>query len=222
MIPVHKLTPVSSELFEYMESACPNVHPILVDIVSKTASLPDAVMQIPKHQGAFMHMLVKLIGASRAIEVGCYTGYSAVSMASALPANGTLATFDIDPKTSAMAVEFFSKAGLSHIVELVLGSAEKTLAEYVARVGEGSIDFAFIDADKVRYDCYYELCLKALRPGGLMLVDNMFRDGEIIAPAVKDLGTQAVFALTTKIKSDDRVMGVMIPVADGLMLVRKS
>lgn len=216
-----KITNFTPELFGYLEHHSLLAHPVLGDLASETAKLPDAIMQIPRHQGGFMHLLTKMLGAKRAIEVGCYTGYSAIAVASALPADGRLTAFDVDPKTSAVAQKYFERAGLSSKIELVLGPALETLAKFVSDLKD-PVDLAFIDADKVNYEIYYELCVKALRPGGVILVDNAFRDGEILAPAVKDLGTQAVDRLTKFIERDSRVEASMLPIADGIILVRKK
>ena len=216
-----KSTVLTPELFKYLELHSLLAHPILDKVVQETAKLPDAMMQIPKHQGGFMHLLVKLLGVKEAIEVGCYTGYSAIAVGSALPSGGKLTAFDVDPKTSKVATQYFKEAGLDDKIELILGNAVETLKAFVDKRGAGFADLAFVDADKVSYETYYELCLKALRPNGLLLLDNAFRDGEILAPAVKDLGTQAVDRLTRKIKDDSRVEASMIPLADGIIMVRK-
>lgn len=216
-----KSTPLTPELFAYLEDHSLLAHPILERVAAETAKLPDAMMQIPKHQGGLMYLLVKLLGVKEAIEVGCYTGYSAIAVAAALPEGGRLTAFDIDPKTSAVAQQYFRDAGLAEKIELVIGNALETLKAFVQLRGAGFLDFAFIDANKIGYDAYYELCLVALKPNGLMLVDNAFRDGEVLAPAAKDISTQTVERLTRKIKTDDRVEASMIPVADGLILVRK-
>lgn len=216
-----KSTILTPELFNYLEHHSLLAHPILERVAAETAKLPDAIMQIPRHQGGFMHLLIKLLGVSEAIEVGCYTGYSAIAVASALPSGGRLTAFDVDPKTSQVARQYFSDAGLEDKIELVLGNAVQTLKAFVEKRGPGFAGFAFVDADKVSYETYYELCLEALKPNGLLLIDNAFRDGEILAPAVKDLGTQAVDRVTRKIKTDPRVEASMVPLADGIILVRK-
>lgn len=216
-----KLTVLTPELFQYLEHHSLEAHPILEKVVAETAKLPDAVMQIPKHQGGFMHLLVKLLNVKEAIEVGCYTGYSAIAVASALPTDGKLTAFDVDPKTSEVAKRYFSEAGLAGKIDLIVGNAVETLKAFVDKRGANFADLAFIDADKVSYDTYYELCLKALKPNGLLLVDNAFRDGEVLAPAPKDFGTQAVDRLNRKIREDVRVEASMLPMADGLFVVRK-
>lgn len=216
-----KSTPLNPALFAYLESNSLLPHPILERVAAETAKLPDANMQIPKHQGALMYLLVKMLGVKEAIEIGCYTGYSAIAVAAGLPPGGRLTAFDIDPKTSAVAQQYFRDADLGDRIDLVLGNASETLKVFVKNRGPGFADFAFIDAKKLDYDTYYELCLEALKPNGLMLVDNAFRDGEVLAPAERDKSTQTVANLTRKIKTDARVEATMLPVADGIILVRK-
>lgn len=217
----NKLTPVSPKLFSYLEHHSLNAHPILSKVAEETAQLPDAVMQIPKHQGGFMYQLIKLTNAKVAIEVGCYTGYSAIAVAAALPAGGKLTTFDTEITTSNIARKYFKEAGLDSKIDLVVGDATVTLKSYVQKQGNSFADFVFIDADKVNYDCYYELCLTALKPNGIMILDNAFRDGDIVAADIPCPGTRAIATLTEKIKIDPRVEATMLPIADGLILVRK-
>ena len=216
-----KSTPLSPALFKYLESHTLVAHPILDRVASETALLPDAIMQIPRHQGGFMHLLVRLLGVKCAIEVGCYTGYSAIAVGSALPADGELTAFDVDPVASRAARQYFEEAGLAGRIQLIVGDARETLSDFVRARGSGFADFAFVDADKVHYDVYYERCLEALRPGGLMLLDNAFRDGGVLTPEAADAGTLAIIELTRKIQSDSRVDATMLPVADGLIMVRK-
>lgn len=218
-----KITPVSTELFQYLEQHALLPHPVLNEVVEYTARLPDAVMQIPRHQGGFMHLLARLMGARLILEVGCYTGYSAIALASALPDDGELVTCDIDHKTSEVALNFFKQAGLDHKIKLLLAPAINSLQSLVDQEKyRGQFDFVFIDADKVSYESYYELSLSLMRPGGIMLLDNVFRDGEILAPAAKDLGTQALHRLSEAILKDQRVLATMLPIADGLTLIQKK
>jgi predicted O-methyltransferase YrrM len=217
-----KKTPVTPALFDYMESHSLLAHPILAKVVEETAKRSDSIMQIPRHQGGFMHLLVKLMGVKEAIEVGCYTGYSAISVATALPAGGHLTAFDVDPVTAKIATGFFTEAGLSDVVRLVVGDARLTLKDFIARRGKNFVDLAFIDADKVNYETYYELCLEAIKPNGLLILDNTFRDGDVLNPSVADEGTKAMERLTRKIGADKRVEATMIPIADGLLMVRKK
>ncbi|MCX6118911.1 MAG: O-methyltransferase [Proteobacteria bacterium] len=216
-----KLTPVGIELFQFLEDVSIMPNETLTQVALETSKLPDAVMQIPKHQGAFLYLLMKLTKANHIVELGCYTGYSAIAMASALSKGGKLVTFDIDQKTSSLAERYFKLAGLETTIEIQLGNAVEKFRYYVEHTVNGPIDAVFIDADKVNYETYYELALKGLKSGGMILLDNAFRDGEILAPAIKDLGTQAVRRLIVKIRNDHRVEATMIPMADGLYLIRK-
>jgi predicted O-methyltransferase YrrM len=216
-----KFTPISPALFEYLELNTLLPHPVLTKIAEETAKLPDSMMQIPRHQGGFMYLLCKMLGARNVIELGCYTGYSAICLAAALPTGGRVTTFDIDPKTSEIARKYFLEAGFKDKIEIILGEAVKTLPAFLSEFPPSHFDLAFIDADKINYEAYFEMCLGAVRPGGLILVDNAFRDGEILAPAPRDLPTQAVHRLTHRIKMDTGLEAVTIPVADGLIVVRK-
>ena len=217
-----KKTPVSPALFEYMESHSLQMHPILARVADETAQRSDSIMQIPRHQGGFMHILTKLMGVKEAIEVGCYTGYSAIAVASALPEGGKLTAFDVNPVTSEIAAGYFRDAGLSDVVRLVVGNAVSTLGEFIAKRGKNFADMAFIDADKINYETYYELCLEAVKPNGLIILDNAFRDGDVLNLAVADEGTKVVERITRTIKADQRVEATMIPIADGLILIRKK
>ncbi len=217
-----KKTPVTPALFDYMESHSLLAHPILAKVAEETAKRSDSIMQIPRHQGGFMHLLVKLMGIKEAIEVGCYTGYSAIAVASALPPGGHLTAFDVDPVTSEVATGYITEAGLSDVVRLVVGDARVTLREFISQRGKNFADLAFIDADKVNYEAYYELCLEAVKPNGLLILDNTFRDGDVLNPAAADDGTKAMERLTRMISADKRVEATMIPIADGLLMVRKK
>ena len=217
-----KFTSITPQLFEYLEQNSLLAHPILERVAQETSRLPDSIMQIPKHQGGFMHLLVKLLNVKEALEVGCYTGYSAIAVASALPADGKLTTFDVEKKYTDIAQNYFAAAKLSPKINVVLGPAASTLKSYIQERGTGFADFAFVDADKANYKIYYELTLQALRPNGLLILDNAFRDGDVLDPEIKDIGTTAVQDLTKEILTDSRVDSTMIPMADGLILVRKK
>jgi caffeoyl-CoA O-methyltransferase len=167
-----------------------------------------------------MALLVKLIGAQRAIEVGVFTGYSALTVALALPAEGRLLACDISAEYTAVGRHFWQAAGVAHKIELVLAPAEKTLDARLAAGEAGSYDFAFIDADKTGYDAYYERCLKLLRAGGLIAIDNVLWSGSVARPAKTD-DTAALQALNSKLHADERVDLSLLPIGDGLTLARK-
>jgi predicted O-methyltransferase YrrM len=167
-------------------------------------------------------MLVQLMGATNCLEVGTFTGYSAACVASVLPAGGRITCCEIDETFAAIARKHWSAIGVAGKIELKMGPAERTLAQLVTGGGCGKYDYAFIDADKERYDLYYERCLELLRPGGLIAIDNTLWDGKVADPAVSDADTLAIRVLNAKLFDDRRVMISFLPFADGLTLVRKS
>ncbi|HSE50912.1 MAG TPA: class I SAM-dependent methyltransferase [Gemmatimonadales bacterium] len=189
---------------------------------AETAKLPQAGMQIGADQGAFMALLIRLIGARRALEVGTFTGYSAMAVAEALPPEGRLVTCDISEEWTAIARRYWREAELDDKIELRLGDARATLAALRRETGDGSFDFAFIDADKSGYDHYYEACLQVVRPGGLILIDNVLWSGKVADPAVRDRDTVAIRELNAKIAADPRVEACLLTVGDGVMAVRKK
>jgi predicted O-methyltransferase YrrM len=187
----------------------------------ETARLPEAGMQIGADQGALLALLVRTIGAKRAIEIGTFTGYSALAIAAALPAGGRLFCCDISEEWTAIARRYWKQAGVADRIELRLAPASKTLADLRAEHGAGAFDFAFIDADKSSYDSYYEACLDLIRVGGLILLDNMLWSGGVADPNVHDADTDALRALNAKIHDDRRVDACLLTVGDGVMLARK-
>lgn len=188
---------------------------------AETARLPQAGMQIGPDQGALLALLARAIGAKRAIEIGTFTGYSALAVAAALPTDGKLVCCDVSEEWTAIARRYWEEAGLAKRIELRLGPALKTLAALTTKHGPGSFDFAFIDADKPAYDAYYEACLVLLRPGGLIALDNMLWSGNVAAPKKRDADTTALRALNAKIRDDLRVDCCLLTVGDGVMLARK-
>jgi predicted O-methyltransferase YrrM len=187
----------------------------------ETLKLPMGMMQIGPDQGAFMSLLVAAIGAKRAIEIGTFTGYSAISIARALPKEGQLICFDVSEEWTSIAKRYWKEAGLEKRIELKLAPALETLQELLGKGKDGSFDFAFIDADKTGYDAYYEACLKLLRPNGLIAIDNTLWSGAVADPKAKDADTVALRALNLKISNDARVDAALLTVGDGIMLVRK-
>lgn len=188
----------------------------------ETAKLPMAQMQIGPDQGAFLTLLVGAIGARRAIEIGTFTGYSAIAIARGLPANGTLLCCDVSEEWTSIARRYWKEAGLEKRIELKLAPALETLEGLIRAGKEGTFDFAFIDADKTGYDAYYEACLKLLRPGGVIALDNMLWSGAVVKPEITDDDTVAIRALNTKISADTRVDASLLTVGDGVMLARKK
>ncbi|HZX72414.1 MAG TPA: class I SAM-dependent methyltransferase [Rhodanobacter sp.] len=185
-----------------------------------TRTHPRAQMQISPEQGQFMALLVKLIGARRCIEVGVFTGYSALSVALALPEDGYILACDISDEFTRIGKPFWQQAGVTHKIDLQLAPALETLTAGLARGEAGHYDFAFIDADKSGYDDYYEHCLKLLRTGGLIAIDNVLWSGAVARPAT-DADTLALQTLNDKLLLDSRVDLSMLPLGDGLTLARK-
>jgi predicted O-methyltransferase YrrM len=178
-------------------------------------------MQIGPDQGTLLALLVRLTGARRALEVGTFTGYSALAVASALPEGGQLITCDVSAEWTAVARRYWEEAGVSGRIELRLGPAVETLAGLLRAGGAGSFDFAFIDADKPSYNAYYEACLGLVRPGGLIAIDNVLWSGAVADPAAVDPETAALRALNEKVRDDPRVDACLLTVGDGVMLARK-
>jgi O-methyltransferase len=179
----------------------------------------DAGMQIGADQGQVMAFLVRLIGARRALEIGTFTGYSALSVAAALPEDGQLIACDVSDEYTSVGRPFWKKAGVAARIDLRLGPALRTLEALLARGESGKFDFAFIDADKPNYDGYYELCLKLVRKHGLIAIDNVLWSGAVADPTKTSADTQALRALNRKIQADARVEMCMLAIGDGLTLV---
>ncbi len=188
---------------------------------AETAQLPSSGMQIAPEQGQLMRLLVELCGARRALEVGVFTGYSSTCVALALPADGTLVACDVSEEWTHVARRYWREAGVADKVELHLGPAEDTLDRLLAQGQAGSFDFAFIDADKASYDAYYERCLRLLRVGGLLAVDNSLWGGAVADEQDTRETTLAIRALNRKIAADERVTASLVPIGDGLYLARK-
>jgi len=191
-------------------------HPVLAALRERTAPLPEHNMQIGPDQGALMALLVKLIGARRILEIGTFTGYSSTAMALAMPPDGRMLCCDVSREWTDIARRAWADAGVEDRIELRLASATETLATLTDK----SFDLSFIDADKPNYDAYYEGCLRVVRPGGLILIDNVLWSGDVANPAVDNDNVRAIRALNAKIAADERVDHVLLPVADGLTLAR--
>ena len=213
-------TALDDELRAYLVAHSARETAAQVGIREATRSHPAAGMQIGPEQAQFLGLLVKLIGARRAIEIGVFTGYSALAVALALPDDGCLLACDISDEYTRVGRPFWEKAGVAGKIDLQLGPALATLDARIAAGETGRYDFAFIDADKSGYDAYYERCLVLLRPGGLIAIDNVLWGGSVARPA-EDVDTAALQALNAKIHADDRVDMAMLPIGDGVTLARK-
>lgn len=216
-----KYISLDQQLYNYVLASSLRESPDLVQLREETASLPMAVMQIAPEQGQFMALLIKLLGAKRAIEIGVYTGYSALAVAAALPDDGLLIACDIDAETTAIAQRYWQQAGVAEKIDLRLAPAIETLQALVDEGQADSFDFAFIDADKTGYRDYYELCLALLRPGGLIVVDNVLWGGAVLDAQTDDDDTQAIRRFNAQLRDDQRVELSLLPVADGVSLIRK-
>jgi predicted O-methyltransferase YrrM len=208
-------------LYEYLLAHSVHEHPAQAALREATKAWPRAGMQISPEQGQLLTFLIRLIGAKRAIEIGVFTGYSALTTALALPADGRLLACDISDADVRLGQPHWNAAGVAAKIELVIAPAHLTLAARLAAGEAGQYDFAFIDADKTGYDRYYELSLALLRAGGLIAIDNVLWSGSVAQPADGDADTEALQALNAKIYRDERVDGAMLPIGDGLTLVRK-
>jgi caffeoyl-CoA O-methyltransferase len=207
-------------LYNYLLAHSVREHPAQTALRHATSTHPNAGMQISPDQAQLMGLLVRLMGARRAIEIGVFTGYSALSVALALPEDGMLLACDVSDEYTRVGRPYWRQAGVEHKIVLELGPATDTLDAQLAAGRAGTFDFAFIDADKQSYDDYYELCLRLLRPGGLMVIDNVLRNGSVVHPA-RNAETAAIQALNDKLRDDPRVDIAMLPVADGITLARK-
>jgi predicted O-methyltransferase YrrM len=218
-VPKRSLMPQAVE--RYTSEVIARETPLQRRLRAETAQLPNGGMQIGADQGAFFAMLVRLTGARRALEIGTFTGYSALAVASALPADGLLVACDVSDEWTRVARRYWEEAGLSSRIDLRLGPAGDTLAALLDQGAASSFDFAFIDADKPAYDGYYEACLQLVRPGGVIAIDNVLWSGAVADPEAHDADTDALRALNVKIRDDARVEACLLTVGDGVMLARR-
>jgi predicted O-methyltransferase YrrM len=210
----------TDQLMDYLTRLGGREHPAQARCRVETAAMGDiSIMQIAPEQGAFLAMLVRLTGAKRCLEIGVFTGYSALSAALAMPADGRLVALDISRDYTDRARPYWDEAGVTDKIDLRIGPANAALDAMIA-AGDAPFDFAFIDADKEGYDGYYERTLKLMQPGGLIAFDNMLRGGDVADPLVTNSGTVALRALNDKIHADERVDMVLATVGDGVMLAR--
>jgi predicted O-methyltransferase YrrM len=212
---------VTPELYEYLLAASSREPDVLRRLRDETAQLPNANMQIAPDQGQFMRLLVRLAGARRAIEVGVFTGYSSLSVALALPDDGRLVACDVSEEYTSVARRYWAEAGVAGKIDLRIAPAIETLDGLLAAGEAGTFDFAFIDADKPNYPHYYERCLRLLRPGGLIAVDNVLWSGRVADPSDDDESTVVIRDFNETLRDDDRVDLSMLPVGDGLTLALK-
>tara|TARA_B100000686_G_scaffold74825_1_gene80715 strand:- start:791 stop:1453 length:663 start_codon:yes stop_codon:yes gene_type:complete len=212
----------TKDLRDYLWDKGINEHPALKELRIETAGLPESMMQICPEQGALMGNLIRMISAKRTIEVGTFTGYSALVVALALPEDGEVIACDVSEEWTAIGKEKWEQAGVSHKIDLRLGPAVDTLDELIQQGQKGSFDFAFIDADKVNYTAYYEKCLQLIASGGVIAIDNVLWGGSVLDSKRNDEDTKAIRELNDFVASDERVNISMIPIGDGVTLVVKK
>lgn len=217
----YRPTVLTEDLHRYLQEVSLRESALLARLREETARRGDAGMQISPEQGQFMALLIELTGAKRVLEIGTFTGYSALAMALALPPDGRIVACDVEPETTAVARRYWAEAGVAHKIDLRLAPALDTLDRLLAEGAAGSFDFAFIDADKSNYGAYYARCLELLRQGGLLAVDNVLWDGRVADPAARDPDTEAIRALNLRLRDDPRISLSLVPISDGLSLARK-
>lgn len=213
-------TPMTQALEDYMRAVGVREPEVLRALREETAGLPGAGMQTSPEQGALLSLLVRLAGARRILEVGTFTGYSSLWMALALPEGGTMTCCDVSDDHTAVARRYWARAGVAGSIDLRLAPALETLAA-LKEEAAAPYDMAFIDADKANYAGYFEGALDLLRPGGLIVVDNVLWHGGVVDPAKDDADTRAIRAFNEAVARDERVDIVLVPVGDGLTLARK-
>jgi predicted O-methyltransferase YrrM len=212
---------LSDRLYEYLLSVSVREPDLLRQLREETAQMPQGRMQIAPDQGAFMGLLIQLMGAAKTLEVGVFTGYSSLCIALALPAEGKLVACDVSHKYTAIAQRYWQQAGVDSKIDLHIAPALETLDQLLAAGEANTFDFAFIDADKGNYDGYYERSLQLLRPGGLIAIDNVLWGGRVIDPSDREAETLAIRALNEKLHKDPRISLSVLSISDGLTLALK-
>ncbi|MBK1701937.1 O-methyltransferase [Thiococcus pfennigii] len=217
----NRTTPVDDRLHDYLVAHSVRESDVQRRLREATAALERRHMQIAPEQGQFMALLVELTGARRIIEIGTFTGYSALCMAEAMPSDGRLICCDVSDEWTRIARRFWRESGVVGRIDLRLAPALETLDALLAEGEGGRFDMAFIDADKGNYACYFERCLALVRPGGLILIDNTLWHGAVADPQAQDGDTQTIRALNDSLLRDERVTISLVPIGDGLTLARK-
>jgi predicted O-methyltransferase YrrM len=212
---------LSDRLYDYLLAVSLREAPILQELRQVTARHPAAQMQIAPEQGQFMALLVQLIGAERAIEVGTFTGYSTLSVALAMPDRGRIVACDVSANDTAIAQEFWQRAGVAHKIDLRIAPALETLDRLLADGQADRFDFAFIDADKKNYPNYLDRCLALVRPGGLIAIDNVLWAGRVADPTNQENNTEAIREFNARLHQDPRVDLSLVPIGDGMTLARR-
>jgi len=212
---------IDDTLYRYMTSVSLREPDVLRRLRDETAALPQHSMQISPEQGQFMGLLVELTGARKCLEIGTFTGYSALSVACSLPGDGTLVACDISEDFTDRAKLFWEEAGVADKIDLRIGPALETLDQLLADGEGGTFDFSFIDADKVNYLGYFQRAFDLTRQGGLICIDNVLWSGAVADPSRNDEDTEAIRAFNTALSTDARISLSMLPIGDGLTLACK-
>jgi caffeoyl-CoA O-methyltransferase len=218
----HTHTNVTDDLAAYLRRVSLREPDVMRRLRERTASIPEARMQITPEQGQFMQLLVQMLEAKKTLEIGVFTGYSSLAVALALPANGKVTACDVSDEWTSIGKPYWAEAGVSHKIDLHIAPAVRTLDRLISDGDEGTYDFAFIDADKANYDSYYESSLVLVRTGGLIAIDNVLWHSKVIDPSINDADTVAIRKINGKIHADKRVSISLIPIGDGLTLARKN
>ena len=213
---------LEQNLYDYLLSVSLREAEILTQLRQKTAQMPMSRMQISPEQGQFMALLIKLLGAKKTLDIGVFTGYSSLVVALALPADGKIVACDVSEEYTSIARHYWQVAGVSAKIDLHIAPALETL-DHLLTAGEGwTFDFAFIDADKGNYENYYEQCLKLIRTGGLIAIDNVLWSGKVADREIEDNQTNKIRAFNRKLHEDSRITISLVPIADGLTLAIKN
>lgn len=218
----NRTLPLDDRLYKYLLDVSLREPDILSELRSETSQHRLSNMQIAPEQGQFMAMLARLIGAERYLEVGTFTGYSSTVMALTMPDTAEIVCCDVSEEFTDVARRYWDKAGIADRIALHLGPADSTLAQMIEDGRQNSFDMMFIDADKGGYDTYYELGLDLVRPGGLIMIDNVLWGGEVAEPEIDDNSTNAIRAINAKIATDTRVELSLVPIGDGITLAQKK
>jgi predicted O-methyltransferase YrrM len=209
------------ELYQYFQRNSVREPEVLTKLREQTQKMSMSQMQISPEQGQFMGFLVEVMGASKTLEVGVFTGYSTLSVALALPINGKVVACDINVEWTKIAQKYWHMAGMADKIDLRLAPALETLDSLLGQGEAGTFDFAFIDADKANYMNYYEKTLQLVRPGGVIAIDNTLWSGKVADPSVLDRDTVMIRELNAALVKDERITLSMLPIGDGLSLARK-
>ncbi len=216
----NKTLNLTEQLYEYALASSNMETEVQRSLREVTSQMKESNMQISPEQGQFMQLLVQIMHARFVLEIGVFTGYSALSVAMGLPEGGKVIACDVSEEWTNIGKKYWRQAGVEDRIELHIAPAQQTLQKLIETGKTDHFDFAFIDADKENYDTYYEQCLQLIRPNGLILIDNTLWSGDVIDPEKKDPETEAIRQLNAKIAGDKRVDVCLMPISDGLSMIR--